>query len=202
MRQHIKYYFLNNITEYIKVFGFFFIGIIIAVISINKSNEFQKRELQEYIDNEIEIVKNSESKNSTEILKSSIKNNFKEFIILAFLSTTVIGLPCAYYIIIKKGFSLSYTISAIFATQNTKTAIIFICNSIVLHNIMYIMSMFIVVVSGINLIKDVIFNKKNFKNCFIKFCILLFIAFLLIIISSLIKAYISTNMMALLKKYL
>ncbi len=202
MKQHIKYYLSNNIMEYIKIFCIFIIGIIISIIVINNSSNNQKEEVKTYIDEKIEIVKGTDEIDSLEILKKSIYSNTKELIILALLSTTLIGIPIAYYVIIRKGFSIGYTIAAIYAALDTKRAIIFICNSMILHNIIYIVAMFIVIVSGVNFVRSIIGKRENLKFEIMKFTIFMFIAFFVSIISSLSESYVSTNLVHIFKKYL
>lgn len=203
MKQHIKYYFYRNIMEYVKVFGVFIIGIIVSVIVVNNSNDIQKNELKSYIDNKIEYVKTGEKYNSNEVFINSLKSNIKEIGFLAFLSSTIIGIPFAYYSVCKKGFSIGYTIASIYATQNTKTAIIFICNSMLFHNIIYMISMFIVLVSGTNLMKSIFGKeKRDFKFEIVRYIIFVAIALMIVIISSLFEAYISTNLVYFFKKYL
>ena len=73
MRQHIKYYFSRNLIEYIKAFAIFIIGIVVAIITINNSNEIQKKELKSYVDEKISVVKNSEYSNQGEVFVDSLK---------------------------------------------------------------------------------------------------------------------------------
>lgn len=201
--QHVRYYFSKNVIEYIKVFIVFTIGVVVSVIVINNSNNFQKQELNSYVDGKIAVVKSSEYSNANEVFVDSVKENMKFLIFLGFLSSTIIGIPFAYYIVAKKGFSIGYTISAIYATQSTKTAMIFICNSLLFHNIIYMISMFIVIVSGSNLAKVMMAReKKDVKFEIIRYLIFLLLAFVIAIISSLFEAYISTNFLYFLKKYL
>ena len=203
MKQFIKYYFSNNLMEYVKLLVIFTIGILISIIVINKSSAIQQIEIRNFINSKIEIVKNNDYSDKNVVLVNSLRKNITEFFIVVFLSSTLIGIPFVYYIILKKAFSIGYTISAIFATQSTKTAIIFICNSLVLHNIIYMMSIFIVLVSGINFIKLV--TKKGtgaVKFEVFRYIIFVLIALSLTIISSFFEAYISTNFLYLLKKYL
>lgn len=203
MKQHIGYFFSKNIIEYIKVFMFFVIGFIISIIVINKSSDTQKKDLINYINDKMEIVRNMESVDKNEIFVESLGKNFKDFIILIFLASSIIGIPFGYYIIAKKGFSIGYTISAIAATQNVKTAIIFICSSMVIHNIMYMISIAIVFVSGVNFSKSVIKEKKeNIKYKILRYLIFVLISAVIVIISSIIEAYISTDFIYFFKKYL
>ena len=203
MKQFIKYYFSNNLMEYVKLLVIFTIGILISIIVINKSSAIQQIEIRNFINSKIEIVKNNDYSDKNVVLVNSLRKNITEFFIVVFLSSTLIGIPFVYYIILKKAFSIGYTISAIFATQSTKTAIIFICNSLVLHNIIYMMSIFMVLVSGINFIK--LITKKGtgaVKFEVFRYIIFVLIALSLTIISSFFEAYISTNFLYLLKKYL
>jgi len=65
MKQFVKNYFFQNRIEYLKVFMVFIIGIVISIMIVNQSNNDQKKEIKDYIDNKIELVKvnNYENKN-------------------------------------------------------------------------------------------------------------------------------------------
>lgn len=201
MKQFIKNYFFQNRIEYIKVFIVFIIGIVISIMIVNQSNNEQKLEMKEYIDNKIELVKLNNYENKMEVFKNSIFRNLKNYILIVLLSSSIIGLPVVYFIVIKKAFSIGYTAASIFATQNTKTAIIFICNSILFHNIIYLASIFIVLVSGV-LFTKAFFEKRNLKFEVFRYMFFALIGLILIIVSSLCEAYISMNFLYLLKKYL
>ena len=156
MRTYVKEYFNNNITEYFKLLIITIIGIVIAIISINNMSDAGRKEIKQIINSKIDCVKNSQKIDKNMVFTRAIKNNIREFIIIVFLATTIIGIPIAYFCIIKKAFSVGYTISAIFATQSTKTSIIFICCGLLFHNIIYLISMFIILVAGGNLLKKII----------------------------------------------
>ena len=136
---------------------------MVSVIVLNNSDEVQKGEIKSFIDEKINIVKTVEDYNSGtfgEVFAERIKG----FVIIAFLSTTLIGVPLAYFCVAKRGFSIGYTIASIYATQSTKTAIIFICNSMLFHNIIYMASIFLVFVAGNNFIKAIIDqDRKNIR---------------------------------------
>lgn len=200
--QHIRYYLSRNLLEYLKTFMVFVIGVVIAIIVMNNSGESQKNEIKDYIDNKINIVKTTDDYNAGTFL-SVFREKAGEIIILAFLSSTLIGIPFAYFFIAQKGFSIGYTISAIYATQNTKTAIIFICISMLLHNIMYMVSMFLVFTEGNNLVKTMIDqDRKNIKFNIFKFIIFLAISLGIVLISSVCEVYISKVFLDMFKKYL
>ena len=160
MKTYIKQYFLNNYTEYAKLIIIMAITIIVSILTINNSNDYQKKAIKEYIDSKIVQVKNSDKIEKNNSLEYNLKEKIKENIIVSLLASSIIGLPIAYLIIIKRVFSIGYTLSAIFATQSKKTAIIFIFSSMILHNIIYVVSLFIALVTGLNFIKSIVKKEK------------------------------------------
>ena len=194
MKQFVKNYFFQNRIEYLKVFMVFIIGIVISIMIVNQSNNDHKKEIKDYIDNKIELVKVNNYENT-------LLRNLKNYILIVLLASSIIGLPIVYFIVIKKAFSIGYTAASIFATQNTRTAIIFICNSILFHNIIYLASIFIVLVSGV-LFTKAFFERRNLKFEVFRYMFFALIGLILIIVSSLCEAYISINFLYLLKKYI
>lgn len=201
MKQFVKNYFFQNRIEYLKVFMVFIIGIVVSIMIVNQSNDKQKVEIKDYIDNKIELVKINNYENKMEVFKNSLFRNLKNYVFIVLLASSIIGLPIVYFIIIKKAFSIGYTAASIFATQNTRTAIIFICNSILFHNIIYLASVFLVLVSGV-LFTKAFFGRRNLKFEVIRYIFFALIGLILIIVSSLCEAYISMNFLYILKKYL
>lgn len=202
MIQHIKYYFSKNILDYLKVCIIFIAGVVLAIITINNSNEIQKKEIKDYIDGKINIVKTTDDYNKG-ILFDVFKENARNIVVLAFLSSSLIGIPFAYFMVAKKGFSIGYTIAAIYAVQNTKTAIIFICNSMLFHNIIYMVSVGVVLVSGTNFIKAITSqDRKNIKFEIFRYLVFLAISLVVVLISSIFEVHISTFFLKLFKKYL
>ena len=55
MRQFIKYYFSNNLMEYVKLLVIFIIGIVVSIIVINKSSDTQQMEIRDFINENILI---------------------------------------------------------------------------------------------------------------------------------------------------
>lgn len=203
MKVYIKQYFLNNFAEYTKLIIIMAITIIVSILAINNSNDYQKKAIKEYIDSKIVQVKNSGKMEKTSSLEYNLKEKVKENIIVSLLASSIIGLPIAYFIIIKRVFSIGYTMSAIFATQSKKTAIIFICNSMLLHNIIYVVSLFIALVTGLNFIKSIVKKEKlNLKFEILRFIILILISALIAVISVLIQVFVSLSLINLFKKSL
>jgi len=203
MKTYIKQYFLNNYTEYAKLIIIMAITIIVSILTINNSNDYQKKAIKEYIDSKIVQVKNSDKFEKNNSLEYNLKEKVKENFIVSLLASSIIGLPIAYLIIIKRVFSIGYTLSAIFATQSKKTAIIFICSSMLLHNIIYVVSLFIALVTGLNFIKSIVKKEKlNLKFEILRFIIFILISALIAVISVLIQVFISLSLINLFKKNL
>ena len=203
MKTYIKQYFLNNYTEYAKLIIIMAITIIVSILTINNSNDYQKKAIKEYIDSKIVQVKNSDKFEKNNSLEYNLKEKVKENFIVSLLASSIIGLPIAYLIIIKRVFSIGYTLSAIFATQSKKTAIIFICSSMLLHNIIYVVSLFIALVTGLNFIKSIVKKEKlDLKFEILRFIIFILISALIAVISVLIQVFISLSLINLFKKNL
>ncbi len=202
MRTYVKEYFYNNITEYLRLLIITITGIVIAIFCINNTNNSEKRIIKEITSERINNIKSSQNVNQKDVFTTSIHRNIKDFLVAACLSTTIIGLPISYFMIVKKAFSIGYTISAIFATQSIKTSIIFICSGMLFHNIIYLTSMFIVLVAGVNFVKNTLKKESDIKFEIIKYLFFVLIAILIVIISSLLEAYVSTFFLNLFKKYL
>ena len=76
MKQFVKNYFFQNRIEYLKVFMVFIIGIVISIMIVNQSNNDQKKEIKDYIDNKIELVKVNNYENKMEAFKKFKKLYF------------------------------------------------------------------------------------------------------------------------------
>lgn len=175
---------------------------MVSVIVLNNSSEMQKEEIKDYIDEKINIVKTVDDYNSG-AFGDIFAEKMRDFIVVAFLSTTIIGVPFAYFLIAKRGFSIGYTIASIYATQSTKTAIIFICNSLLFHNIIYMASIFLVFVAGNNFIKAIMEqDRKNIRFEIVRYVVFLTIGLILVLIASIFEVHISTLFLNLFKKYL
>ncbi len=109
MKQFVKNYFFQNRIEYLKVFMVFIIGIVISIMIVNQSNNDQKKEIKDYIDNKIELVKVNNYENKMEVFKNSLLRNLKNYILIVLLASSIIGLPIVYFIVIKKLFNRIYS---------------------------------------------------------------------------------------------
>ena len=199
---------LKNLQEnkkiYILLLIFLLIGIVLGVFFINNSDEAQKNEVSEYINNFVTTLKNNNTIDKNELVNVSLKRNILMGIILWFIGSTIIGLPLIYFFVLYKGLCIGYTISGAIIALGTGKGVAFCIGSILLHNIIFIPALFFIAVSSTKLCYAIMKNrtKENIKLELIRHSILAVIATLFFMLSSLIEVYISTNLLTFIKKYI
>ena len=200
----IQEHITRNIKIYTILIIIFLLGLIIGIIVVNNSGYSQKAEINEYINTFINDLKNGAKLDYFKLLKTSFGNNFFTVLILWFMSSTVIGIPIVYGEIGYKGFCLGYTISSVVATLGTGKGILFVITSMLLHNIIFIPCLLLLAVSGINLYKSIIKDrrKENIKIEIIRHTVFSLIILAVMLFASLIETYISSNLLISIAKYL
>ncbi len=204
IKRVIEEHITRNIRTYFILIIIFLLGLIIGLIVVNNSSEGQETEMANYINNFITELKNGAKLDYFKLLKNSFGNNLFLVIILWFMSSTVIGIPIVYGIIGYKGFCMGYTISAVVMTLGTGKGIAFSLTSMLIHNIILIPCMLAVAVSGINLYKSIIKDrrKENIKIEIIRHTIFCLIMLAVMAIGALIETYISSNLLVGVVNYL
>ena len=204
IKRVIEEHITRNIRTYFILIIIFLLGLIIGLIVVNNSSEGQETEIANYINNFITELKNGAKLDYFKLLKNSFGNNLFLVIILWFMSSTVIGIPIVYGIIGYKGFCMGYTISAVVMTLGTGKGIAFSLTSMLIHNIILIPCMLAVAVSGINLYKSIIKDrrKENIKIEIIRHTIFCLIMLAVMSIGALIETYISSNLLVGVVNYL
>lgn len=200
-------YVLDNIREITIITLIMFIGLILGVIYINNIDNENRSIVNNHINEIFDYVKDSQDKNkmidNLEILKSNLKRNLIYMLLLGLFSSCLIGIPIMYFLILGKTFSLGYTMSAIIASIGTKSGIIFICSSMVLHNIIFLIAIYLVSISGKNLYKEVLGEEReNIKYKILKHVIFIIISLLFAIGAALIETYISNTLFLMLRNYI
>lgn len=193
---------LNNKREYLIVTILFFIGLIISIIFINNASEDIVKEINSYLNNLFNNIKNYEDVDLLKLLKQSIIHNITITLLLWFGASTIIGIPVVYGAIVLKGFSIGYTISCLLTVYGLWNGIILAISFLMLHNIIFIPTMFAISVSGVKLYKSIMKNKQreNIKLEILRHTIFCFIMLVFMLISSLIETYLSTNISIVLLK--
>lgn len=194
---------VNNSKEYIFITLIFLVGIFLGVMFINNGTEAHLSEIDSYLDNFINKLKNTEDLKCFEMLKITISENILLAITIWFFGTTVIGIPVVFGIILYRGFCLGYTIASIIVTMGLGKGILFVIISLVLQNIILIPAIIAIAVSGFNLYKSIVKdkNKENIKIEVLRHTIFSLIMLLLLCIAAVVEILISTNILKKIIKY-
>lgn len=191
---NMKQYVFNNIKQYLIIATIFLIGIVVGIIVVNYLQDESKNQINETITTFIKYLKDDSYKiEYASVFKSVMIKHILFTLCLWFLGCSVVGLPVVYILIGYKGFSLGYTISSIIFTLGMGKGTGFVFLSLFLQNIFVIPAILSIAVSGSNLYKSIIKNKRieNIKIGIIRhtfFCIFMLV---FLMIASFVEVYIS-----------
>ena len=148
-------------------------------------------------------IQAANSLNQVELIKDSIIQNTVLAILLWFFGTTVIGIPVVFGIVLYRGFCLGYTISLCVSIMGTGKGIIFILSTLLLQNILFIPAILALAVSGFKLYKSIVKDKRkeNIRIEILRHTIFSVIMLGVLIISSIIEGFMSTNFLKMIIKY-
>ena len=175
-----------------------------VLLLINNVKDEGKKEIITYVNTFISNIKQGNSIDKFNIVKTDIKKDVLIGLILWIAGSTVVGIPIVYGIIGYRGFCFGYTIAAILAVIGAKQGILISIIGIFLQNIVFIPSIILIAVSGSKLYKKIIKN-KNRENIRLEICrhsIISSLGIIGIIISSFIEVFLSTNLLIFFAKYI
>ncbi len=199
----IKEHIMINKKEYMIISLLFIIGILLGVLFMNHIQEEQKTEITTYFNEFMEKIKTVENLDYIELLKSSVGQNIILAIILWFFGTTVIGIPVVFGMVLYRGFCLGYTISICVTVMGLPQGILMVLILLLLQNILFIPAMLALAVSGFKLYKSILKdrNKENIKIEVARHTVFSFLMLLILMLSSVVEVFLSTNMLKNLIKY-
>ena len=200
----IKTHIVNNSKEYLIITLLFIIGIFLGVLFINNIQQEQFNNVNDYINNFIEKLKNIEQIDKLNLLKSSILSNIILAIIIWFFGTTVIGIPIVFGIIVYRGFCLGYTISACISVLGISKGLAFVLSNMLLQNIIFIPAIIAIAVSGFKLYKSIIKDKRreNIKVEVIRHTAFSGLMAIILAIASVVEVFVSDAILKGIIKYL
>lgn len=203
IRKVIKNHIINNKREYLIVALIFVIGIFLGVLFVNNMQETAKNEMTNYFNSFTEKMKSADKIDNIDLLQNSIIQNIILAIVIWFFGTTVIGLPVVFGIILYRGFCLGYTISICVGIMGVSKGIIFILISLLVQNILFIPAILALAVSGFKLYKSIVKDnrKENIKLEIIRHIAFSLVMLVILILSSVLEVFISTNSLKYLIKY-
>ena len=195
-------YFMKYKMIYMKIIIVFFIGIIIGVAVINAAKEEKILNLTEYVKELVQNVKNKDNIDYSNSFLVSIVKNIKTIGILWIFGYTIISSIFVYLNIGYQGFKLGYTISTFILILGIKKGIILSLSSLLLQNIIFIPTLFLLSESGIKLCNEIKKNRNNIKRELWRHFIIFMLCICLIILSSFIEVYFSTKILIFFKEIL
>ena len=202
-RNNLKELLLNHLYEnlklYIIVIIIFIIGIVAGIIFINNTNETQSTEISNYINSFIEALKQGYYIDKGQLMQNSLWDNLILIVSMWFIGSTVIGIPIVLGIVLYRGLCIGYTISAIIGVMGVQKGLIFTLTTIFLQNLIFIPVILCMAVSCMKLYKSIMKDKRkeNIKIEILRHTIISVVLLVLLVLSTLIEVYVSTNLLML-----
>lgn len=195
--KHIK----DNSILYIIILMSFMVGIASGSFTINTLNDVQKENMMKYIDNFYVIIGQMKLI-PIEVFKQSVLNNFETIFVLWLLGATIIGIPFIFFVIGVRGFLLGFSIGFLINQLKYK-GIIFALIAILPQNILVLISLFFISATSINfsvyILKNRRFSVNDLFSQFVTYTLIIYSAFALMIVGGIFEAYITPNILYLLK---
>ena len=193
----------DNFKLYLIVIIIFIIGIVAGVIFINNVNGEQATEIQNYITEFINLLKQDYHIDTGLLLKKSLSDNLILIITMWLLGSTVIGIPIVMGIVLFRGFCIGYSVSAIIATLGVQKGILFFTVTMLLHNLIFIPVIICMTISCMKLYKSIMKDRRreNIKLEIIRHTLISIMLSLLLVVASLVESYVSTNLLMLTIKF-
>lgn len=203
IKQKIINHISENINIYFRVLIIFIIGLCIGIAIVNQLPETGLQEINEYVETSINVLKNESEISKIQILKSSLFKNIVVVFIIWFFGLTLLGSFILYFITLIIGITFGYTLAAIMTSFTFIQGILFFLTAMLLQNIINIPSIIFLIMQGINLHKEVA-TKQNtsLKYILAKYSAYSILIMILLIIASLVEAYISGSLVYTIVKYL
>lgn len=153
LTEHIE----NNASIYLFLGILFLIGIALGIFFINSLSASQVEDLKTYINNQIVHI----NENQTNYLKELAIENILIIVAMWLAGLTIVGIIIDYAILIYKGFSIGYTISALALSIGTGKAFGFIFSGMLLQNLLLIPALIGTAVSGMRFFKEILKNRDK-----------------------------------------
>ena len=159
----IKKHIQSNMKEYVVAAVVFISGIIVGMVMVNNSSQDSQNEINGYISNFINTIKNGEyTIDGSKLLCKSILANLEFAFFIWIAGSTIIGLPITYLLLGYKGLCAGYTISAMMSTLGKTKGLIFSISAMLPQNLVAIPCFIALAVSSSKVYKIII--KKRYKE--------------------------------------
>lgn len=203
IKELILRHIYDNIKLYLIVIIILVVGIIAGVVFVNNTSAEEAQEIQNYITEFINLLKQGNRIDTGQLLKKSLGDNITLIIIMWLLGSTVIGIPIVMGIVLFRGFCIGYSASAIIASIGVQKGILFFFTTMFLHNLIFIPVIICMTISCMRLYKSIMKDKRreNIKIEIIRHTLISIILGLLLVVAAFIESYVSTNLLMLSIKF-
>ena len=203
IKELILRHIYDNIKLYLIVIIILVVGIIAGVVFVNNTSAEEAQEIQNYITEFINLLKQGNRIDTGQLLKKSLGDNITLIIIMWLLGSTVIGIPIVMGIVLFRGFCIGYSASAIIASIGVQKGILFFFTTMFLHNLIFIPVIICMTISCMRLYKSIMKDKRreNIKIEIIRHTLISIILGLLLVLAAFIESYVSTNLLMLSIKF-
>lgn len=202
MKELIEKHFQQNLRCYFLLAGVLLLGILVGTLFVNNQNEEQKNEINIYLASFINELKQNNNINYMSLLKDSAKRNLEFIALVVILGFSVWGEISGFSLIGYKGFCLGYSIASAIAILGVGKGLVFALSLIIFGEILFIPAFFCITILSIKTYRKLISrNYEDKRVLIIRYVICLLIDIALVISSSLLKTYISSNLFLMLVKY-
>lgn len=199
-------HFKDNFLVYFTIIVFLIIGIIIGAVSIRILDSDQKGQVIIFFNSFFKLISNDEV-DSFLLLKESILNNLKTIFLIWITGIIIIGIPIIPIIILLRGFAIGFTVGFLVNEFGIK-GLLFALFSILPQNLFVIPG--IISISSIGMVNSLnSIRRKRLQSTynhkltnFINYSVIIFIFSIIIMIGSLVEAYITPIFMRLITDYI
>ena len=200
MKEKIQNHLETYGKSYLILFIIFAVGVVLGITLLNNTNEIAKEQVKNYLTNSIENI--DRKKISYFVLfKNSFLEKVQFIIFVSLISLSLIGKYGAIALILLKGFSIGYSISRIIFAYGAGKGTLIVLSLILLTEIMFIPTLFYVVITSIQMFNDFILQNYDTKaRMIIRYVTKILGAILVVAVISLIETFISVNLFLIVEK--
>lgn len=200
MKEKIQNHLETYGKSYLILFIIFAVGVVLGITLLNNTNEIAKEQVKNYLTNSIENI--DRKKISYFVLfKNSFLEKVQFIIFVSLISLSLIGKYGAIALILLKGFSIGYSISSIIFAYGAGKGTLIVLSLILLTEIMFIPTLFYVVITSIQMFNDFILQNYDTKaRMIIRYVTKILGAILVVAVISLMETFISVNLFLIVEK--
>lgn len=181
------------------------VGIVVGAITIKVLNVEEKNQILSFFNSFFKLL-NKEDMNSSLLLKESLIGNMKTILIIWLTGVVIIGIPVIPIIVLLRGFAMGFTVGFLVNEFGLK-GFLFSIFALLPQNIFIVPGIISISSIGISYSLNRVKGRKNrvlYKyslTSFLNYSSIIFLFCILIVVGSLVEAYISPLFMKFIVDY-